>query len=64
MNGFLLIIMLAGASSAQPLYVDRLPTMAECQSELAKAVKQIPTDVQIDYAAVCTPIKNATEQAL
>lgn len=64
MNEFLLTIMLAGVNSAQPVYVDRLPTMAECQSELTKAVKQIPIDVQISYAAVCTPIRNATEQAL
>lgn len=62
MTEFLLMIVLAGATGIQPVYADKLPTMAECQEQLAAQVKQIPRDAQINYVAICAPIRNATAQ--
>jgi hypothetical protein len=58
---FLLMILLVAADGATPVHFEPFKSVIECEAKRAAVLKQIPRRVEIEYVAVCAPVKNATQ---
>lgn len=56
---FLLLVLSVGAEAAQPIHFQPFELLADCERERARIVRVIPRNPEINFVAICAPVKNA-----
>ena len=58
---FLLMILFVAADGATPVHFQPFDTQVECEKVRAQAIRQVPRNPELNFVAICAPVRNATQ---
>lgn len=57
---FLLMVLFVAADGATPVHFQPFETKPECEKARAQAIRQVPRNPDLNFIAICAPVRNAT----